>query len=155
MLNQSIWEQDKNHVLHPWMDFSVFNEFGCDVMVKGDGIYVEDADGNRYIDGMGGLWCVNVGFNNQRMKRAISKQLDEIVYFSPFTNLTTPPAALLGAKIAEIAPQNLNHVFFSTSGSMANDSAVRIVHLYNYILGKPEKNKIIIHGIILNPVVGF
>ena len=132
MSYHEIWEQDKNHVLHPWMDFSVFSELGCDVMVKGDGIYVEDAKGNRYIDGMGGLWCVNVGFNNTRMKAAIMEQLDQLVYYSPFTNLTTPPAAKLGAKLAEISPADLNHVFFSTGGSEANDSAVRIVHLYFY-----------------------
>jgi putrescine aminotransferase len=143
MSYQQLWEQDKNHVLHPWMDMSVFKENGCDIMIRGDGVYVEDAKGGKYIDGMGGLWCVNVGFNNQRMKDAIVKQLDEIVYFSPFTNLTTPPAAKLGAKLAEISPKNLNHVFFSTGGSMANDSAVRIVHLYNFILGRPKKNKII------------
>lgn len=143
MSYKKIWEQDKNHVLHPWMDFSEFKKLGCDIMVKGDGVYIEDAKGNRYIDGIGGLWCVNIGFNNQRMKDAIARQLDELCYYSPFNNVTTPPAARLGAKLAEIAPKNINHSFFSTSGSMANDSAVRIAHLYNYNLGRPEKRKII------------
>ncbi len=143
MSYQELWEQDKNHVLHPWMDFSVFNEQGCDIMVKGDGVYVEDAEGNRYIDGMGGLWCVNVGFNDARMKKAIVDQLDQLCYFSPFTNLTTPPAAKLAAKLAEIAPADINHVFFSTGGSLANESAVRIVHLYFNNLGMPGKRKII------------
>ena len=143
MSAQTLWEYDKDHLLHPWMDFTTFNQTGCDIMVRGEGIYIEDADGKKYIDGMGGLWCVNLGFNNPKMKQAIIDQLDQLCFYSPFTNLTTPPAARLAKKLADLSPGNLNHVFFSTGGSQANDSAVRIAHLYFNNLGKSSKQKII------------
>jgi len=140
---KDLWQKDRDHYIHPWTDFSVFKEKGSLVMAESEGVYVYDSDGNRYIDGIGGLWCVNIGYGNEEMAQAIADQVRRIPYYSTFTHLTTPPAAELAAKLAELAPGDLNHIFYSTGGSMANDTAIRIIHFYFNRLGKPTKKKII------------
>ena len=138
-----LWEKDRDHYVHPWTDFSVFHEEGSLVVAEADGPYVFDSDGGRYIDGIGGLWCVNIGYGNEEMAQAIADQVRAIPYYSSFNHLTTPPSANLAAKLAELAPENLNHVFYGSGGSMANDTAVRIIHYYFNRLGKHSKKKII------------
>jgi len=113
------------------------------VMSNSEGAYVIDSDGNRYIDGIGGLWCVNIGYANEEMAEAIAEQIRQIPYFSPFGHQTTPPAAELAAKLARLTPGSLDHVFFGTGGSMSNDTAIRIIHYYFNRLGKTSKKKII------------
>ena len=140
---KDLWQKDRDHYIHPWTDFSVFKEKGSLVMAESEGVYVYDSDGNRYIDGIGGLWCVNIGYGNEEMAQAIADQVRRIPYYSTFTHLTTPPAAELAAKLAELAPGDLNHIFYGTGGSMANDTAIRIIHFYFNRLGKPTKKKII------------
>ncbi|MCZ6523203.1 MAG: aminotransferase [Alphaproteobacteria bacterium] len=138
-----LWRKDRDHYIHPWTDFAVFHEQGSDVMVHAEGVYVFDSDGGRYLDGIGGLWCVNIGYGSDEMADAIAGQIMRIPYYSTFTHLTTPPAAELAAKLAELAPGTLNHVFYGTGGSMANDTAVRIIHFYFNRLGKESKKHII------------
>ena len=140
---QDLWQKDVDHYIHPWTDFSVFHEEGSLVVAEADGAYVYDSDGGRYIDGIGGLWCVNIGYGRDEMAEAIADQVRAIPYYSSFNHLTTPPSALLAAKLAEISPDNLNHVFYGTGGSQANDSAIRIIHYYFNRLGKTSKKKII------------
>lgn len=113
------------------------------VIVAGEGAYVSDSEGNRLIDGIGGLWCVNVGHGREEIIAAINEQLKALDYYSTFYNFTHPAAAQLAAKLAELAPGSLNRVYFANSGSVANDSAVRILHHYNNRLGRPEKKKIL------------
>ena len=134
---------DRDHYIHPWTDFSVFKDKGSLVIAESDGAYVYDSDGNRYLDGIGGLWCVNIGYGNKEMAEAIADQALRMPYYSTFTHITTPPAAELAAKLAQLAPGSLNHVFYGTSGSVANDSAIRIIHFYNNRLGRKNKKKII------------
>ena len=112
-------------------------------MAESQGVYVYDSEGNRYMDGIGGLWCVNIGYGNEEMAQAIAEQVRRISYYSTFNHLTTPPAAELAAKLANLAPGSLNHVFFGTGGSMSNDTAIRIIHFYFNRLGKKNKKKII------------
>jgi adenosylmethionine-8-amino-7-oxononanoate aminotransferase len=140
---QQIWEWDRKHWVHPWTDFSVFKEKGSTVIAEGDGPFIYDADGKRYIDGIGGLWCVNIGYGREEMAQAIADQCRRLCYYATFVDTTTPPAAELAHKLAQIAPKGLGHVFYSTGGSEANDQAVRIVHFYFNRLGKPNKKKII------------
>ena len=140
---EDLWRKDRDHYIHPWTDFATFKEKGSDVIAESEGIYVYDADGNRYIDGIGGLWCVNIGYGRDEMAEAIADQVRRIPYYSTFTHLTTPPAAELAAKLADLAPGPLNKVFYGTGGSMANDTAVRIAHFYFNRLGKPEKKHVI------------
>jgi adenosylmethionine-8-amino-7-oxononanoate aminotransferase len=138
-----LWRKDRDHTIHPWTDFSTFKQEGSLVIAKAEGAYVVDSDGRRYLDGIGGLWCVNIGYGREEMAEAISEQIRLIPYYSTFTHLATPPAAELAAKLALLAPDSLNHVFFSTGGSTANETAVRVIHFYFNRLGKKDKKHII------------
>ena len=112
-------------------------------MVRGDGAYVWDAHGNRFLDGIGGLWFANVGYGRRELIDAAARQLGTLPQYSYFANLANPPATELAAKLAELAPGDLNHIFYSTGGSTANDSAVRIAHYYFDTIGKPGKRLVI------------
>ena len=90
---ESLWQKDRDHYIHPWTDFSTFKEEGSMVMANSEGAYVIDSDGKRYIDGIGGLWCNNIGYANEEMAEAIADQVRQIHYYSVFGHLTTPPAA--------------------------------------------------------------
>src|SRR5690606_37657986 len=108
----------------PFSSLAVNKQEGCTVMASAEGVHVTDAEGNRFYDGIGGLWCVNVGYGRDEIIEAITQQLRELPFYSAFNNLTNKPASALAGKLAELAPGPLNHVFFGTGGSMANDSAV-------------------------------
>ncbi|MDN3522422.1 aminotransferase [Halomonas ramblicola] len=140
---QTLWQKDKDHFIHPFTDFSVFHEQGCDLITESDGIYVEDSYGNRFIDGIAGLWCVNVGHGRAEIGQAMAEQATRMAYFSTFNNLSNAPAAELAARLAELAPAHLNHVFYSCGGSAANDATIRLVHYYFNRLGKPHKKRIL------------
>ena len=140
---KELWRKDRDHCIHPWTDFSTFKEEGSLIMAESEGAYVVDSDGRRFIDGIGGLWCVNIGYGREEMAEAIAEQIRQIPYYSTFTHVATPPAATLSAKLAELAPGPLNHVFFGTGGSMANETAVRVIHFYFNRLGKKNKKHVI------------
>lgn len=138
-----LWRKDRDHCIHPWTDFSTFKEKGSDIMAESEGAYVIDSDGGRYLDGIGGLWCVNIGYGRQEMAEAIAEQAKQLCYYSTFGHIASPPAATLAAKLAQLAPGSLNHAFFGTGGSMANDTAIRVIHFYFNRLGKKSKKHII------------
>ncbi|MCC5903407.1 MAG: aminotransferase [Halomonas sp.] len=140
---QDLWQKDRNHFIHPFTDFSLFHEKGCDLITNSEGIYVEDVRGNRFIDGIAGLWCVNVGHGRAEIGQAMADQATRMAYFSTFNNLSNAPATELAAKLAELAPSHLNHVFYSCGGSTANDATIRLVHYYFNRLGKPTKKQIL------------
>ena len=140
---KQVWQQDKDHYVHPWTDFSTFKEQGSMILADSDNVHVVDGEGRRYLDGIGGLWCVNIGYAREEMAQAIAEQIMNIPYYSSFGHHTTVPAAQLSAKLAQLAPGNLNHVFYGCGGSVANDTAVRIIHFYFNQLGKKSKKKII------------
>lgn len=140
---QELWRKDKDHFIHPFTDFSLFHDKGCDLITDSGGIHVEDIRGNRFIDGIAGLWCVNVGHGRAEIGQAMAEQATRMAYFSTFNNLSNAPATLLAAKLAELAPAHLNHVFYSCGGSAANDATIRLVHYYFNRLGKPNKKRIL------------
>ncbi|MCC5927287.1 MAG: aminotransferase [Bacteroidetes bacterium] len=140
---KSPWELDRDHVFHPYTNFLHFHKEGTTIFTRAQGHHIEDIDGNRYLDGMAGLWCVNIGHGNRELADYIGNQAAELAYFNTFENAGSVPAAQLAAKLAELAPGDLNHTFFGTGGSMANDTAIKLVHYYFNILGKPQKKKII------------
>ena len=132
------------HLVHAFSDLhSLQSEGARTVISQAEGAYVFDEQGNKFLDGMAGLWCVNVGHGRQEIIDAIADQLQTLDYFSTFYNLTHPTAAELANKLAELAPGNLNRVYFGNSGSVANDSAIRIIHYYFNRLGQPNKKKIL------------
>lgn len=142
-LKEQIWQKDKDHFIHPWSEFESFNKHGSLVMESGQGSYVYDIDGNKYLDGIAGLWCVNIGYGRTELAEASKKQMEKLCYYSMFGHHATEPGAFLSAKLCQLAPDNINHVHYSLSGSVANDSAIRIVHHYFNRLGKPEKKHVI------------
>ncbi len=131
-----------NRWLHPWQDMSGIDKQKRTVITGGEGVYVYDSDGNRLMDGPAGMWCVNVGHGRTEIAQAIAEQAQRMTYYSPWS-LANAPAVELAAKLVEIAPDGFNHVFFTTGGSTAVDSALRFVMFFNNVLGRPEKKHII------------
>ena len=140
---RKIQRADQSHHIHPWQDFAAMESKPPLVMTGSTGAYVIDSDGNKYLDGIGGLWCVNVGYGRREIAQAMAEQAEKMVYFSSFGAHTSPPAAALAKKLAALAPGDLNHMQFATSGSVACDTAVRMIHYYFNRLGKKSKKKII------------
>ena len=133
-----------NHLVHCFADLDALKQKDARTVIsRAEGPYVFDADGNQFIDGIGGLWCVNVGHGRQEIIQAIATQLEKLDYYSTFYNLTHPLAAELAAKITSLAPGSLNKVYFGNSGSVANDSAVRMLHHYFNRKGQPKKKRIL------------
>ena len=139
----SAWAKDRAHVLHPYTDFSSFHDEGSQVIDRASGMHVTDADGRRLLDGIAGLWCVNIGHGRREMAEAISAQVMQMQYYNPFGHSTNVPAAELGFWLAQNAPGDLNHVYYTCGGSTANDAAIRLVHYYNSMRGLHRKKKII------------
>ena len=131
-----------NRVVHPWDALEKLDRNQRTMIQRSEGIYVYDSDGNKLIDGPAGMWCVNIGHGRREIAEAIAEQALTMPYYSPW-GVGTTPAALLGEKLAELAPGDLNHVFFTTGGSTAVDSALRFVMFFNNYLGRPEKKHII------------
>lgn len=138
---RDVQDMDK-HFIHPWEDVTAIGAEARTVVTHGDGIYVTDSDGNRMIDGPGGMWCVNAGYGREEIVEAVAAQMRDLPYFSPWS-VTASPAAILAERLATIAPGDLNNVFFTTGGSTAVDSALRFAFFYNNCLGRPEKKHII------------
>lgn len=138
-----VWEKDRRHVLHPYQHFASFDEQGSLVMRRGKGCYITDENGKDYFDAVGGMWCTNIGLGSEEMAAAIADQVREMAYANPFVDMTNPPAARLAARLAQLAPGDLNHIMFSTGGSTANDLAYRIVRMYQNARGLPEKRHLL------------
>jgi putrescine aminotransferase len=134
---------DAAHHLHPFTDHKELRAAGSRVIVRADGAYIYDAEGNRILDAMAGLWCVAVGYGRKELADVAYDQMLELPYYNAFFKCTTPTPILLAQKLAELAPKNVNQVFFGSSGSESNDTALRLVRHYWALEGKPEKNVII------------
>ncbi len=142
--NTAELRREDNQFIHPWDDIAKLGENQRTVLEQGDGIYVRDSDGKRLLDGPAGMWCVNIGHGRKEMAQVVYDQIMQLPYASPWS-LTTGPAARFSAQIAAEAPGDMNHVFFTTCGSTAVDSALRFVQFYNNVRGKPNKKHIIAH----------
>jgi putrescine aminotransferase len=138
-----VWEKDRRHHIHPFQHFASFDEEGPLVMSRGEGCYITDENGKEYFDAVGGMWCTNIGLGREEMAEAIAEQVTKMAFANPFTDMTNEPAAKLAAKLAELAPGDLNHVFFTCGGSTANDIIYRIIQMYQHSRGKPEKRHIL------------
>ena len=138
-----LWQADLDHCIHPWTNFADWSRSGSTIMVRGEGAYVWNAQGERFIDGMGGLWFANVGFGRRELIDAASRQLARLPQYSYFTDTGNAPAAELARKLGGLAPGDLNHIFYSTGGSEANDTAARLAHFYFSSIGKPSKHLLI------------
>ncbi|UOO88685.1 aspartate aminotransferase family protein [Vitreoscilla massiliensis] len=135
--------QDMAHHLHPFSDNKQLKESGVRVIEKADGIYIYDNQGNKIIDGMAGLWCVNIGYGRKELGDIAKNQMDELAYYNTFFKTSHPAVINLSAKLAEVAPAGFNHVFYTGSGSESVDSMMRMVRHYWASVGKPSKTILI------------
>ena len=134
-------EIDKKHIIHPWSDLG--SDAQSMIVESGEGIHVFDNEGNKYIDSISGMWCVNLGYGNKEMADAIAEQCVRLVYYTPFGAMASPPSIELAHKLSQLTPGDLNHFQFTTCGSTAVESAIRFVHYYFNCLDQPEKKHII------------
>ncbi len=141
--NEALWEMDRAHALHPWTNFGPFEKDGALVITRGEGAWLWDASGRRYLDAVGGMWCTNIGLGRKEMADAIADQAQRLAFANYFVDMTNDPAARLAAKLAELAPGDLNRVHFTTGGSTAVDTAVRMVSFYHHARGNPGKSGIV------------
>jgi 4-aminobutyrate---pyruvate transaminase len=138
----SLAARDVAYTVHPYTDLARHAEQGPMIITRGEGIYVFDDDGKRYMEGLAGLWCVSLGFSEKRLVEAARRQLDTLPYSQIFTHRSTPPVIELCERLVGIAPGELRRVFLANSGSEVVDSAIKLVWYYNNALGRPEKKKI-------------
>ena len=131
---------DAAHHLHPFTDTQSLNQQGVRVIVRAEGIHIWDSDGNRVIDGMSGLWNVQVGHGRAEIIDAIADQLRRLDFYNTFFKTTHPGVTELARVLAELAPPGFRRVFFTSSGSEANDTVIRLVRYYWASRGKPEKS---------------
>jgi adenosylmethionine-8-amino-7-oxononanoate aminotransferase len=134
---ETIREWDNEHFLHPWESMGTADP-NRPILAAGEGIHLYDAQGRRYIDGPGGMWCVQIGHGRREMAEAIADQAVRLAYHSPWA-FAAEPSAVLARKLAELSPGDLNTVFFTTGGSTAIDSALRFAQFYNNLRGRPGK----------------
>src|SRR3954463_5044569 len=130
---------------HLWMHFTrlgAYDEADVPIIVRGEGCYVWDEKGNRYFDGLSALFCVNIGHGRQEVAQAGADQAKELDFFTTWS-YAHPRAIELAAKIAELTPGDLNRVFFTSGGSEAVESAIKLVRQYHKLTGKPNKTKIV------------
>lgn len=134
---------DAAHYLHPFTDHKELRKAGTRMIVRADGPYIYDSEGNEILDGMAGLWCVSVGYGRKELAEVAYQQMQELPYYNSFFKTATPSAVLLAQKLAELAPKSVNQVFFGSSGSESNDTALRVARHFWALEGKPSKNRII------------
>ena len=134
---------DAAHHMHPFTENAALAKKGVRIMKSAKGVWLTDTEGHKIIDGMAGLWCVNIGYGRKELAEVAARQMEELAYYNTFFQTSHVPAIALAAKIAEIAPKGMNHVFFAGSGSEANDTNIRMVRRYWDIKGQPEKRIII------------
>jgi putrescine aminotransferase len=140
----SEWQElDKEHHLHPFTNHKELHEKRSRIITHADGVYIYDADGNKILDGMSGLWCVNAGYGRQELVDAAAEQMQELPYYNSFFQCAHPPAIELSAMLKDVSQPQFNRVFFAGSGSESNDTIVRMVRTYWDLMGQPERHTII------------
>ena len=133
----------RDHHLPPFTDYKALNAKGTRIITKASGVYLWDSEGHKILDAMAGLWCVNLGYGREELVEAATKQMRELPYYNLFFQTAHPPAVALAKAIADVAPAGMNHVFFTGSGSEANDTVLRMVRHYWAIKGQPAKKVVI------------
>ncbi len=143
MSTAELQKLDAAHHMHPFTDANGLAAKGARIIKSAKGVYLTDSEGQQIIDGMAGLWCVNIGYGRPELGNVAKRQMDELCYYNTFFQTTHVPAIALAAELAKIAPEGMNHTFFAGSGSEANDTNIRLVRRYWQVKGQPEKRVII------------
>jgi putrescine---pyruvate transaminase len=140
----SEWQAaDAAHFLHPFTDFQNLAKKGSRIIERAENIWLWDSEGHKILDAMSGLWCVNVGYGQQALIDAATRQLTQLPFYNAFFQTATKPAIELAELLAELAPPGFQHVFYAGSGSEGNDTVVRMVRRYWDLLGQPERQVLI------------
>ena len=138
------WQElDARHYLHPFTDFRALAAEGSRIITRAEGVYLYDSDGRQILDGMSGLWCVNIGYGRNELADAAARQMRELPFYNSFFKSAHPPAIELSRLLAELTPPQFNRVFFTNSGSEANDTIVRMTRRYWDLMGQPKRSVII------------
>lgn len=140
---KSLIERDPELILHPASSISALVENGPQMITSGKGSYIQDAEGNKLLDAIAGLWCVNVGYGRMELTQFMKEAADQLAFYHTFSNASNPWQVLLAEKLFKYAPKGMGKVFFGSSGSDANDTLIKIAWHYHSLLCKPEKVKII------------
>ncbi|SMF11420.1 aspartate aminotransferase family protein [Pseudogulbenkiania subflava] len=147
MQNERTTEQwralDAAHHLHPFTDTESLNQQGARVITKADGVFLWDSDGNKILDGMAGLWCVNIGYGRKDLSEVAKRQMDELAYYNTFFKTTHPAVVELSQLLSEVAPKGFSRIFYTNSGSESVDTMIRMVRRYWDVKGKPGKKTLI------------
>ena len=143
MQNRSLIESDRKHLIHPVVSYRAHEARGVTVLESAQGVYLRDIDGNELLDAFSGLWCVNTGYGHQSIVDAATRQLQRLPYATGYFHFGSEPAIELAAKLVELAPASLQHVYFTLGGSDAVDSALRFITHYFNATGRPSKKHII------------
>jgi 4-aminobutyrate---pyruvate transaminase len=142
-IGNSAASRDKAYYLHPYTNLKTHEDVGPLVIERGEGVHVFDDSGKAYIEGMAGLWCTSLGFGEERLVEAATRQMRKLPFYHAFTHKAHDPGIDLAEALIKIAPVPMSKVFFTNSGSEANDTVVKLVWYYNNALGRPHKKKII------------
>ena len=143
MLSNSLIEKDRAHFFHPVAPLRLHERRGATVLQSGKGSMLTDVSGKTLLDGFAGLWCVNTGYGHESIVEAATEQMRRLPYATGYFHFASEPAIELAAELAELAPGDLDHVFFTLGGSDAVDTVIRMVHYYNNARGLPEKKQFI------------
>jgi len=142
--SRSDWQDlDIDHYLHPFTNHKELHQQRSRIITRADGVYIFDADDNKMLDGMSGLWCVNAGYGQQELVDAATAQLQQLPYYNSFFQCAHPPVIELSAMLKEVSQPQFNRVFFTGSGSESNDTIVRMVRTYWDLMGQPQRHTII------------
>jgi putrescine aminotransferase len=140
----SDWQSlDRQHYLHPFTDFHDLGQKGSRIITRAEGVYIYDSEGNKILDGMAGLWCVNLGYGRKDFAEVAARQMMELTYYNSFFQCAHPPVIELSTLLSELSPGSFQHTFFTGSGSEANDTQIRLVRRYWDLMGEPERMTII------------
>ena len=139
----ALQKADSAHYLHPFTDHKDLASKGARIITRAEGVHVWDSNDNKILDGMSGLWCVNMGYGQKSLVDAATKQMTILPFYNSFFNTSVEPAIELAALLAEISPPQFNHVFYSSSGSESNDTILRMVRRYWDIKGEKQRKTII------------
>ncbi|MBI3143833.1 MAG: aspartate aminotransferase family protein [Pseudogulbenkiania sp.] len=136
-------ELDAAHHLHPFTDTESLNQQGARVITKADGVFLWDSEGNKILDGMAGLWCVNIGYGRKDLSDVAKRQMDELAYYNTFFKTTHPAVVELSQLLSEVAPKGFSRIFYTNSGSESVDTMIRMVRRYWDVKGQPQKKTLI------------
>ncbi|MEE8629586.1 MULTISPECIES: aminotransferase class III-fold pyridoxal phosphate-dependent enzyme [Methylobacterium] len=143
MRPNSLIELDRDHLIHPVISWKGHEARGATVLQSAQGATLTDAEGHTLLDGFSGLWCVNVGYGHESIVEVAAEQMRRLPYATGYFHFSSEPAIRLAARLAELAPGDLNHVYFTLGGSDAVDSAVRFIRYYYNVTGRPTKKHMI------------